>query len=418
MLAFVNAGYLAVWKRPRVVDSRVGCTVRKARSFPHMREDSIVILDTRVSADKDALRCVLQRASSRGSVGLVSLKRQNWVKLICGASTEDVPLVRNLALVYTLAGVDCIDCAADEAVVRAVRQGIDTANSVLDRFELSQRQPILMVSVNDDEDPHFRKAVFDPDRCPSDCPRPCEISCPADAIGLQGVDRAKCYGCGRCIPVCPLGIIDAVHYTRPIEQLVELISRMKVDAIEIHTRPQGVAAFARFWDRAGAVAMTENDTTHTLLRELKLVAISFPDMPDLTGEMRKMHLVLGHDAASHVELIWQTDGRPMSGDLGKGTSHASVRLAEKALDGVHSLGLPGFVQLAGGTNEHTHVLLQQRSKLLTAAQFGGVAFGGAARKAVRPMLTTQNGESVEDLEQDWRRLADAITAALQFILPN
>jgi hypothetical protein len=64
-----------------------------------------------------------------------------------------------------VAGVDCIDCSADPAVVLAVRDGVDAA------IALSQKQgaqepamrPWIMVSINDDEDPHFRKAYFDPD---------------------------------------------------------------------------------------------------------------------------------------------------------------------------------------------------------------------------------------------------------------
>ena len=39
----------------------------------------------------------------------------------------------------------------------------------------------------------------------------------------------------------------------------------------------------------------------------------------------------------------------MSGDLGKGTTHAAIRLAQKILDA----GLPGYVQPAGGTNGYT-----------------------------------------------------------------
>ncbi|HBL14799.1 MAG TPA: 4Fe-4S ferredoxin, partial [Cyanobacteria bacterium UBA11162] len=46
---------------------------------------------------------------------------------------------------------------------------------------------------------------------------------------------------------------------------------------------------------------------------------------------------------------WQTDGRPMSGDIGIGATRAAVKLAQKVL----AAGLPGYVQLAGGTNHHT-----------------------------------------------------------------
>lgn len=34
---------------------------------------------------------------------------------------QDLPAVRDLALVYTLAGADCIDVAAEEAVIEAAR---------------------------------------------------------------------------------------------------------------------------------------------------------------------------------------------------------------------------------------------------------------------------------------------------------
>ncbi|GAB2265738.1 hypothetical protein Dimus_000775 [Dionaea muscipula] len=83
----------------------------------------------------------------------LSLQMGNWVKLICGASFEDVVDIRNLSLVYTLAGADCIDCAADASVVGAVNEGIEAARDIV-----LLRRPWVMISVNDDEDLHFRKA--------------------------------------------------------------------------------------------------------------------------------------------------------------------------------------------------------------------------------------------------------------------
>ncbi|CAK9167323.1 unnamed protein product [Ilex paraguariensis] len=60
-----------------------------------------------------------------------SLQRGNWVKLICGASFEDVVDIRNLSLVYSLAGVGCIDCAANASVVSAVNEGIEAAIGIV-----------------------------------------------------------------------------------------------------------------------------------------------------------------------------------------------------------------------------------------------------------------------------------------------
>ena len=131
----------------------------------------------------------------RSAAGLTpdqALHEGRWVKLICGASNQDLPSITDLTAVYAAAGVHCVDVAADPAVIRAARLGLDWAER---RF---QNRPWLMVSLSDGVDPHFRKAWFDPERCPADCPRPCARVCPADAIPEHsGVDKQRCYGCGR-----------------------------------------------------------------------------------------------------------------------------------------------------------------------------------------------------------------------------
>ena len=118
---------------------------------------------------------------------LQSLKHGNWFKLICGASFQHLPAVRNLTLAYTLAGADCIDVAADPAVIAATQEALLVAKSLADDaqkrgFAFTGDLPLLMVSLNDGEDPHFRKAEFNSQDCPSDCSRPCEKICPAQAI--------------------------------------------------------------------------------------------------------------------------------------------------------------------------------------------------------------------------------------------
>ena len=49
--------------------------------------------------------------------------------------------------------MDCIDCAAEASVVSAVNEGIEAAIEIS-----SLPRPWVMISVNDDEDLHFRKA--------------------------------------------------------------------------------------------------------------------------------------------------------------------------------------------------------------------------------------------------------------------
>jgi Fe-S-cluster-containing hydrogenase component 2 len=277
---------------------------------------------------------------------LFSLREGHWFKLICGASFQHLPAVRNLTLAYTLAGADCIDVAADPAVIEAAKDALQVAEELGSAAQARgfgyRSRPWLMVSLNDGEDPHFRKAAFDPALCPVSCPRPCEKICPAQAIvfqnaseGVSGVVDKRCYGCGRCTPVCPSQLIHTRSYVSTPETIAELILQDGVDALEIHTKVGHFSDFQRLWK---AIAPWIN--------RLKLVAISCPDDEDLIDYLWAIYKLIGPLPCS---LVWQTDGRPMSGDIGIGATRAAVKLSEKVL----AARLPGYVQLAGGTNSHT-----------------------------------------------------------------
>jgi Fe-S-cluster-containing hydrogenase component 2 len=227
--------------------------------------------------------------------------------------------------------------------------------------------PWLMVSLNDGEDPHFRKAEFDAARCPDTCPRPCEAVCPVKAIvfesvfeghasdghatsgqatngqatngaaasaGFSGVIESLCYGCGRCLTICPIQNIAARSYVSTPTAVAPLVLA-GVDAVEIHTQIGRLEHFRRLWQ-----------AILPYLDQLKLISISCPD-----GEGLIDYLWTLYDLISPLPcaLIWQTDGRPMSGDIGDGATRAAIRLGQKVL----AANLPGHVQLAGGTNHHT-----------------------------------------------------------------
>ena len=315
---------------------------------------------------------------------LQSLRSGQWFKLICGASFQDLPAIRNLALVYTLAGADCIDVAADPAVINAAQEGIRVANQWTTVAQhhgfLASKQPWLMVSLNDGEDPHFRKAYFEPKRCPPDCSRPCESLCPAQAITGSGVIEQRCYGCGRCLPVCPLNLITTRSQIITPEAIAALIPNLKIDAIEIHTQVGREVEFKQLWQQL-----------LPWVNPLKLVAISCPDGEGLLDYLQTLSEVI---SPLPCDLIWQTDGRPMSGDIGKGTTHATIRLAQKVL----KAGLPGWVQLAGGTNHHTAPklkalgLLHQRSTVNPSV--AGIAYGSYARALLSPILETSQRQAM------------------------
>ena len=296
---------------------------------------------------------------------LHSLIEGSWFKLICGASYQHLPAVRSLALVYSLAGADCVDVAADPAVIAAAREGIEVAQKLSDKSDKSAF-PWLMVSINDGEDPHFRKAKFDVTQCPSDCPQPCVRVCPAEAIDLTrgGVIDSICYGCGRCIPICPIELITTQSYISSWEQVLPWIESMAVDAVEIHTSVGHYNEFKQVWQKISPS-----------IGRLKLLAISCTDAPDVIDYLRSLYELI---SPLPCPLIWQTDGRSMSGDIGRGTTHETIAFARKVLQAQ----LPGYIQLAGGTNDYTVDKLKQakilgRSDILP--KVSGLAYGSYAR---------------------------------------
>lgn len=314
---------------------------------------------------------------------LRSLREGSWFKLICGASFQHVPAIRNLVLAYTLAGADCIDVAADPAVVSTAKTALEIAagfgHKAYERGFAYRGTPWLMVSLNDGEDPHFRKAEFQAELCPPDCLRPCELICPAQAIDHSGVISDRCYGCGRCLPVCPMQHITTCAYVSTPATIAPLIIQSGIDAIEIHTQVGRTDDFKRLWK---AIA--------PWVRDLKLIAVSCPDGEGLIEYLRSLYQVM---APLPCALIWQTDGRPMSGDIGTGATRAAIKLGQKVLDAE----LPGYVQLAGGTNHHTVAklqalgLLQQDSTTVSppspnARYIAGVAYGSYARSLLAPIL--------------------------------
>jgi Fe-S-cluster-containing hydrogenase component 2 len=305
-----------------------------------------------------------------------------------------------LVLAYTLAGADCIDIAADPAVVCAAQQALTVATQLADAarnrgFGFSSL-PWLMVSLNDGEDPHFRKAAFNPAHCPTDCSKPCQMICPAQAIVLQsaaanfeiasettkqptgfagGVVRDRCYGCGRCLPVCPIQHIVTHSYVSSPAEIAPLVVQSGVDAIEIHTQIGRFEQFRYLWEEIAP-----------WLNRLKLIAISCPDGDGLIDYLRTLHDLMDPLPCA---LIWQTDGRAMSGDLGTGTTKAAIQLGQKVL----AARLPGYVQLAGGTNYHTvpklsalRLLNPHRPNATDTPYIAGVAYGSYARTLLAPVL--------------------------------
>ena len=343
-----------------------------------------------IPIDAAALTCQPFRAlaSSSRLPPERALAAGRWVKLIAGASNQDLVAIEDLVGIYALAGVHCVDVAADGAVVSAARRGIAWARQRHGEGVQAPgpwRAPWLMVSLSDGEDPHFRKAWFDPLRCPPTCSRPCERICPAlaippsqgDASGAMGILEDRCYGCGRCLPACPLGLIEERQQLLPPPAVAPLLADLQPDAVELHTSPGRAGAFF------ARVAQLQASGLPLARVGVSCGLEGHGASPEgLSAELWQRYAVLRQ---AGFAPLWQLDGRPMSGDVGAGTAHAAIRLLEQ----VAPLAPPGPLQLAGGTNGHSierlHRCLGHQDRV-ALAPVAGIAFGGVARRLLQPFL--------------------------------
>ncbi|KAG2624781.1 hypothetical protein PVAP13_3KG174300 [Panicum virgatum] len=236
---------------------------------------------------------------------------------------------------------------------------------------------------------------------------------------MGGVLTERCYGCGRCLPVCPYDRIRAVSYVRDPTTTSELLKRNDVDAIEIHTTGKGTDTFNTLWN-----SLRES------ISNVKLVAVSMPDIGESTVDfMNALYAIM----EPHIQgyNLWQLDGRPMSGDIGRGATRETVSFA------VHMASVserpPGFYQLAGGTNSYTVDCLKKAglfrsttfpgtatSEMIGSQQtlIGGIAYGGYARKIIGRTLRKVPAQfGCVRIEDHPEHLLEALQEALSLVGP-
>jgi hypothetical protein len=200
--------------------------------------------------------------------------------------------------------------------------------------------------------------------------------------------------------------------------VVPSILSLDIDAIEIHTQPGQFDDFQRLWQ----VIQPQS-------HRLQQLAVSCPNTPESLPYLRSLYNLFAPD---FPHPIWQTDGRSMSGDIGKGTTKATIEYGQKVLQAQ----LPGYVQLAGGTNHYTVPKLKNLNLLNPAIQnsktsakqcskspkpdkyIAGVAYGSYARSLLAPVLErleAVSGSNNMRLEKNTELLWSAVEIARSLV---
>eukprot|EP00850_Spirogloea_muscicola_P022616 SM000303S11794 [mRNA] locus=s303:2635:5093:- [translate_table: standard] len=264
-----------------------------------------------------------------------------------------------------------------------------------------------MVSVNDDRDPHFRKAAFDVRSCPPDCPRPCERVCPAEAISFPPPsswppDRALSEPSLSPVRVKALFNLPKIL----VKAATQSYGHFQLTVVASFSRD--LLAFEALWQRLASA-----------VQALRLVAVSIPDLDSaMLTTMASLHSIMQPTLCT--PLLWQLDGRPMSGDIGPGATRAAIRLAKQVV--LASSKPLGYLQLAGGTNAHTVPALAKAGlfglkESGQTAPVAGIAYGGYARKVVRQALQMQDQSQGARIESEPAVLLSALSEAVQLLAP-
>ncbi|MCE2930484.1 MAG: 4Fe-4S binding protein [Vampirovibrionales bacterium] len=304
----------------------------------------------KMTAKQDALKQVAD-----------ALSNHTYFKLICGASFHDVDKINALVQIYAQAGIDCVDVACEPHVLKAVEDAYQL-------LPIDTPKPLVMVSLDVDGDPHFRKIHVTRSAC-VDC-EACLPACPVDALFMDAdhqfqINSDRCYGCSRCLPTCPS---DALYFqpTHALpEALLEVLKHPLVGAVELHANHLEITSLQRLFDALG-----------TSLSQ-KWISLCFRPA-EHTADKVNTYLDRFNALCESVQpygVMLQIDGNAMQADELYQSSLPALAGAT-ALAERWKTRFP--VTLSGGINAETARLLEEEAHQWIA----GVGMGTLARKRV------------------------------------
>ena len=322
----------------------------------------------------------------------MGLPERDFVKIICAAGTEDTKIVHNIALVYTLAGADCIDMALNPEVVSSAQSGVEKALAIAKKWGLERSAPILCVSLGMEGDQHVRKArVTDIGRAMSEVDKKRLVaSCPTRAIinDSQGVRVVEnlCIGSGRCALI-KSGAIEFYNIKRDLADILPKCKAAGASMFELHANEGPDDEVLAKWTLMNKV-LADGYLSMCIGR-------SFKSNKEIVERIQKIQ------AISRERTLIQADGNPMTGD--SDTINCTLQAVAMG-DIVRKMKNPPLVILSGGTNSKTVELARHAGVLIN-----GVSFGSYARKLVYNYIVMDGLESKE------AELQNAVQTATAFV---
>jgi Fe-S-cluster-containing dehydrogenase component len=312
---------------------------------------------------------------------LSALKSNRFHKMIIGAALKDYQLIENYSYLFTHAQVEVLDISAFPHSVISAKKGIKQAI----QEDPSLTEPLIMISVNIAEDPHFRRIKLDNSNC-TDC-LACLPTCPSKAFWLDPENKFRynpdlCFGCSNCLPACDFSALSFDNWSPfDLKSIKELVS-LGASALEIHLNKE-LEAFEVFYQNLEKnlfelESFCIGSTTHTQ-EELKQSA-----------DIVIKNFVTKYP--SNKTFIIQVDGEPLSGarfskDIAKDQiSIEKAKIIINHIEQKHSeYSERIFVQVAGGITEKTFSKLRSQN-----LNVNGVAIGSYARKYLDDKRREQN----------------------------
>jgi Fe-S-cluster-containing hydrogenase component 2 len=290
-----------------------------------------------------------------------SLINKEFHKFIIGAALKDFETIQEYSYLATHAGFDAVDISAFPLSVIAAKKGINQAQ--IENPDLTE--PLIMVSVNVDQDPHFRRVEVN-NNC-TNC-LACVPVCPSNAFSdLEGkleYNIDLCYGCLNCLPYCKDDAFEFSYWSSFDTQSICELQKLGANAIEIHLGDND-EAFKNLYQN--------------LAKDFLLESFCIGSKTNSTNELLRLsQLIIDQSGNKEKPLVIQVDGLPLSGAIDKGfeKDQMSIKKAQIVIDYLEKQNSNNnfFVQIAGGTDERSLAKAFE-----SRVNVSGVALGSYAR---------------------------------------